>query len=100
MLELSEYEEEAILLQAAVKGFPKEVTLELCLTMEGSGRNSKQKELTKKYTTFLKKFILYGYKSVYESQTVCDVKVAQSCLTLCDPLDYTVHGILQDRILK
>ena len=27
-------------------------------------------------------------------------KVAQSCLTLCDPLDYTVHGILQARILE
>ena len=27
------------------------------------------------------------------------VKVAQSCLTLCDPVDYTVHGILQVRIL-
>ena len=23
------------------------------------------------------------------------VKVAQSCLTLCDSMDYTVHGILQ-----
>ena len=29
-----------------------------------------------------------------------DVKVAQSCLTLCDPMDYTVHGILQARILE
>ena len=28
------------------------------------------------------------------------VKVAQSCLILCDPLDYTVHGILQARILQ
>ena len=28
------------------------------------------------------------------------VKVAQSCLTLCDPVDYTIHGILQDRILE
>ena len=27
------------------------------------------------------------------------VKVAQSCLTLCNPMDYTVHGILQARIL-
>ena len=26
------------------------------------------------------------------------VKVAQSCPTLCDPMDYTVHGILQARI--
>ena len=28
------------------------------------------------------------------------VKIAQSCLTLCDPMDYTVHGILQARILE
>ena len=27
-------------------------------------------------------------------------EVAQSCLTLCDPMDYTVHGILQARILE
>ena len=26
--------------------------------------------------------------------------VTQSCLTLCDPMDYTVHGILQGRILE
>ena len=28
------------------------------------------------------------------------VKVAQLCLTLCDPMDYTVHGILQARMLE
>ena len=28
------------------------------------------------------------------------VKVTQSCLTFCDPMDYTVHGILQPRILE
>ena len=28
------------------------------------------------------------------------MKVAQSCPTLCDPMDYTVHGILQARILE
>ena len=28
------------------------------------------------------------------------VKVAQSCLTLCDPMDYIVHGILRARILE
>ena len=27
------------------------------------------------------------------------VKAAQSCPTLCDPMNYTVHGILQARIL-
>ena len=28
------------------------------------------------------------------------VKVAQLCVTLCDPMDYTVHGILQVRKLE
>ena len=28
------------------------------------------------------------------------VKVVQSCPTLCDPVDYIVHGILQARILE
>ena len=28
------------------------------------------------------------------------MKVAQSCPTLCDPLDYTVYGILQARLLE
>ena len=28
------------------------------------------------------------------------VKVTQSCMTFCDPMDYTVHGILQARILE
>ena len=31
---------------------------------------------------------------------VVKVKVAQSYLTLCDPMDYTVYGILQARILE
>ena len=29
-----------------------------------------------------------------------EVKVVQSCLTLCDPTDCIVHGILQARILE
>ena len=28
------------------------------------------------------------------------VKVTQSCPTLCDPMDYTVRGVLQTRILE
>ena len=28
------------------------------------------------------------------------VKGTQSCLTLCDPMDYAVHGVLQARILE
>ena len=29
-----------------------------------------------------------------------EVEVAQLCPTLCDPLDYTVHGILLAKILE
>ena len=32
--------------------------------------------------------------SVFPKVT-CEVKVAQLCLTLCNPMDYTVHGILR-----
>ena len=31
---------------------------------------------------------------------VLKVKVAQSCLTLCNPMYYTIHGILQARKLE
>ena len=30
----------------------------------------------------------------------CEVKVAQSCPTLCDPMNYTLYGTLQARILE
>ena len=36
---------------------------------------------------------------VMEKKSV-KVKVVQSCPTLCDPMVYTVHGILQSRILE
>ena len=29
-----------------------------------------------------------------------EVKIAHLCLTVCNPMDYTVHGILQARILE
>ena len=29
-----------------------------------------------------------------------EVKVTQSCLTHCDPVDYTVYGVLQARTLE
>ena len=36
----------------------------------------------------------------YESSLTLKVKVAQLHLTLCDPMDYTIHEILQARILE
>ena len=35
-----------------------------------------------------------------ETVETVKVRIAQSCLTLCDPMDYTIHGILQARILE
>ena len=33
-------------------------------------------------------------------QMKCEVKVAQSCLTVCNPTDCIVNGIIQARILE
>ena len=38
--------------------------------------------------------------SEFVLSTSVKVKVAQSCPTLCSPMDYTVHGILQARVLE
>ena len=38
--------------------------------------------------------------SIRESVSEWKSEVAQSCPTLCDPMDYTVHRILQVRILE
>ena len=40
------------------------------------------------------------HKSISESESESEVKITQSCPTLCDPMNYTVHGILQARILE
>ena len=41
-----------------------------------------------------------AHKLQPQGQIYLYVKVAQLCLTLCDPMDYPVHGILQARILE
>ena len=45
---------------------------------------------------------LYSLQSKMEKFYVkwSEVKVAQSCPTLCDPTNYKIHGILQARILE
>ena len=40
-----------------------------------------------------------GWDEWRERHGCSNVKVTQSCLTLCNPMDYTAHGILQARIL-
>ena len=39
-------------------------------------------------------------QSLYCTPVKVKVKVTQLCPTLCDPMDYTVHRILQARILE
>ena len=38
------------------------------------------------------------HTAIFKSEV--KVKASQSYLTLCDPMNYTVHGILQARILE
>ena len=45
-------------------------------------------------------FIFFLSILMYTFSQLPKVKVAQLCPTLCDPMDYTVHGILQVRILE
>ena len=37
---------------------------------------------------------------MYNEFSLMKMKFAQSCSTLCDCMDYTIHGLLQARILK
>ena len=50
---------------------------------------------------FVMKFLV-GNLDIIDGSKQVEVKVTvtQSCLTLCDTMDYTVHGILQARILE
>ena len=58
-----------------------------------------------KWHSWILKYRVTGIISDVNGHASCiswpvKVKVTQSCPTLCDPLDHTVHGILQDRILE
>ena len=48
----------------------------------------------------IKHIFTSGLRPLLFSLSLPIVKAAQSCPTLCDPMDYTVHGILQVRILE
>ena len=36
---------------------------------------------------------------IYMQSIIIIINITQSCPTLCDPMDYRVHGILQARII-
>ena len=51
------------------------------------------------WMTFNHSVLLWNARSILAMKNQVKVKVAQSCLTLCDPVDCIVHGLLQARIL-
>ena len=55
--------------------------------------------ITEKEREFQKN-IYFRFTDYAEAFGCVKVKVAQFCPTLCDPMDYSVHGILQARILE
>ena len=52
------------------------------------------------HTIFLPLFIHSSIDGLLDCFQLLKVKVAQSCLTLCNPTDYTVHEKFQARILE
>ena len=57
------------------------------------------------WPNFWKHILKQKYESFILSVHNCcthllKVKITQSCLTICDPLDHTVHGVLQARTLE
>ena len=61
-------------------------------------KNKKKELKRRKDIKFLEKGLALVLIGPYDSKV--KVKVAQSCPALCDPMDYTVHEILQARILE
>ena len=65
---------------------------------EKPGRPHIVHRVTNKWATeHPRRHTLYAYN---ELPSWSEVKVAQSCPTLCDPMEHIVHGILQGRILE
>ena len=71
------------------------------LPWAGGEKNGK---LFDEYRVFVQDVKSFGdwlnNKSDVLNITEVKVKVAQVCLTLCNPMNYTVHAILQARILE
>ena len=71
----------------------------LCDPIDGSPPGSPVPGILQARTLEKPCIYIYIYVCMYVC-VLCTVKVAQSCLTLCNPLDYTYYGILQVRILE
>ena len=73
-----------------------------CICYQRTKVNSRIKQVWSKFYFISKNNSLWLYEGegIFHAIQLVKVKVAQSCLTLCGPMDHTVHGILQARILE
>ena len=55
---------------------------------------------TSKVPSSVNQHCIYVLTETLSFETMAGLKVKVKCLTLCDPMDYTAHGILQARILE
>ena len=75
---------------------PRDQIANICCIIEK--KRAFQKNIYLCFINYAKDFDWVDHNKMWK--TLSEVKVAQLCLTLCDPMDYTVHGILQARILE
>ena len=68
------------------------------LAVQGTLKNLLQNHNLKASILWCSAFFMVQLSHTYKVKV--NVKVTQSCLTLCNPIDYTVHGILQARMLE
>ena len=80
-----------ILYQVSHKGSPRTLEWVAFPFSSGSSRPRNQTRLS---------CIAGGFYTNWAIREDPTVKVTQSCPTLCNPMDYMVHGILQARILE
>ena len=65
--------------------------------LQAAQGGQKRKEKKRKFPSHT---ALLDNHSVLDISIFVKVKVTQSCPAFCDPVDYTIHGILQARILE
>ena len=70
------------------------------VAMPSSKGSSRSRDRTcVSYVSCIGSWVIYHQRHWGNSFVTKKVKVTRLCLTLCDPMDYRVHGILQARIL-
>ena len=104
LIKVSEIVKDTEVWHAAFHGFPKSRTWLSDRTELNTESNSNGRSLRVFLWGTIRRnknnWLHHWRKKFLVLMTRSEVKVAQSCLFLCEPMDYTVHGILHTRILE